>query len=241
MNASVANATIINEETEPPPRSGVYQNYLTLESVDYGEDKPLSLYRCGPPPSSQITEVIMLHGAMYDKEAWMQKGIVDMMCNIRFSQGKPISVIALDLPVGHDSKPLKMAFDALTSRGLLSGRPAVIVTPSSSGIFIANLVKSGKHDHYKDMKRLIRAWIPVATKYVNNVSYSTLVQFKKAKIPILAIHGDKDDWYGHASTQRLRTIADAKRVEIKGSHAVFSDSPIEFVDEVLGFLDENGM
>jgi len=242
-------ATFSEEESRI---AGLYRNYEeisisaadldpTLDSVEYGEAESLKLYRCGPEPSyyeTGFTELILLHGAMYDKEEWMESGILNMLCNLNEASAKSISVTALDLPVSHNGEPLSMAFDALTSRGLLSGHPATFITPSSSGIAVLNLINADDGGNLDELKRIVKAWIPIATKYVNNVPPETLHKFRDEGIPILAINGHLDDKIGREVGKRLRAMAGAKRVQLKGSHKVFADSPREFVKEVVEFLDE---
>jgi hypothetical protein len=41
--------------------------------------------------------------------------------------------------------------------------------------------------------KIIKAWILIASFAVIKASKSTLIQYKDAKIPILSIHGDKDE------------------------------------------------
>jgi hypothetical protein len=43
------------------------------------------------------------------------------------------------------------------------------------------------------LTKIIKAWILIASIAVLKASKSTLIQYKDAKIPILSIHGDKDE------------------------------------------------
>eukprot|EP00579_Thalassiosira_antarctica_P002008 CAMPEP_0201869868 /NCGR_PEP_ID=MMETSP0902-20130614/3217_1 /ASSEMBLY_ACC=CAM_ASM_000551 /TAXON_ID=420261 /ORGANISM="Thalassiosira antarctica, Strain CCMP982" /LENGTH=306 /DNA_ID=CAMNT_0048395427 /DNA_START=12 /DNA_END=932 /DNA_ORIENTATION=- len=215
---------------------------ITHESVAYGE-KTLPYYHCGPLPSHdnpELTELVLLHGAAFTKEDWKSSGILDMLCQIDNEEDEGnLSISALDLPVSADGKELGMAFDALTSNKILSGRAATFVSPSASGKAIVSLGEMAAND-INELTRIIKAWIPVASGAVVKAPESTLLQYKSANIPILAIHGDQDAM-GKKVTNRLTEFSDAKGVELEGRHPVYLDSPEEFVQEVMQFLDEKGL
>eukprot|EP00581_Thalassiosira_minuscula_P033465 CAMPEP_0183767124 /NCGR_PEP_ID=MMETSP0739-20130205/12000_1 /TAXON_ID=385413 /ORGANISM="Thalassiosira miniscula, Strain CCMP1093" /LENGTH=300 /DNA_ID=CAMNT_0026005999 /DNA_START=1 /DNA_END=903 /DNA_ORIENTATION=+ len=229
-------------------RRALYSHYedpttITLEVVDYGGKEHLQLYRCGPKPSNfntDLTELVLLRGAMHGKEQWVTSGILEMLCGLNKEAGRPLSVSALDLPVTTNGEGLAMAFDAL-SRGLLSGRPATFITPASSGIAVVNLAEKGGDSDYADLRRIIKAWVPIATKYINHVPLEALQQFKIAQIPVLSVTGDHDDVLGQHSGELLMAQANAKRVELEGGVRVHLDKPYDFVFEVLKFLDENNL
>lgn len=215
---------------------------ITQGSVAYGETT-LPYYHCGPLPSrdsSELTELVLLHGAAFTKEDWKSSGILGMLCDINNEEDEGnLSISALDLSVKADGKELVAAFDALTSDKILSGRAATFVSPSASGKAIVSLAEMAENGS-NELSRMIKAWIPVASGAVVSASESTLLQYKSASISILAIHGDQDAM-GKKVTQRLVDLNGANGVELEGRHPVYLDSPEEFVQEVMQFLDEKGL
>lgn len=211
---------------------------ITQGSVAYG-GAALPYYHCGPLPSRDdagLTELVLLHGAAFTKEDWKTSGILDMLCEINNEEDEgDLSIIALDLPVSADGGELASAFDALVSSGILSGRPVTFVTPSASGKAMLSL-----GDDSIELMRIVKAWIPVASPAVLKATDSTLMQFRVARIPVLSIHGDKDEM-GKKVTEKLEALTDANGVELEGRHPVYLDSPQEFVGEVMQFLDEKGL
>eukprot|EP00581_Thalassiosira_minuscula_P006425 CAMPEP_0183739240 /NCGR_PEP_ID=MMETSP0737-20130205/56557_1 /TAXON_ID=385413 /ORGANISM="Thalassiosira miniscula, Strain CCMP1093" /LENGTH=297 /DNA_ID=CAMNT_0025973989 /DNA_START=63 /DNA_END=956 /DNA_ORIENTATION=+ len=215
---------------------------ITLGSVAYG-GKNLPYYHCGPLPSADnpdLTELVLLHGAAFTKEDWKSSGILDMLCEINNEEDEGnLSISALDLPVSADGNELGLAFDALTGNKILSGRAATFVSPSASGkalVSLGEMATGGSHE----LSRMIKAWIPVASGSVLGADESTLLQYKSANIPVFAIHGNQDAG-GVKVTKRLTDLIDAKGVELEGRHPVYLDSPEEFVQEVMQFLDEMGL
>ncbi|KAL3772827.1 hypothetical protein ACHAW5_009504 [Stephanodiscus triporus] len=219
-------------------------------SVTYdGGGKVLPYYHCGPLPSSSsrddagMTELVLLHGAAFTKEDWKTSGILDMLCEINNEEDEgDLSILALDLPVSADGRELGMAFDALASDRMLTGRPATFVSPSASGkaiVGLGEMATTGDGDGH-ELTRIVRAWIPVASGAVLKAADSTLIRYRDAKIPILSIHGDKDE-PGKRATEKLKELSDANGVELEGRHPVYLDSPEEFVREVMQFLDEKGL
>ncbi len=234
---------------------------IVLGSVAYahgdGDDSgggALPYYHCGPLPSHDnagLTKLILLHGAAFTKEDWVNSGILDLLCEINNEEDEGnLSILALDLPVKSDGEQLRYAFDALIKGGMLTGRPVTFVTPSASGLAIVKLgemasanggggVEGDEHGS-RELTRIVKAWIPVASPAVLKATDATLMQFKNANIPILSIHGD-GDVMGKKVTKRLEAISGAEGVEFEGGHPVYIDSPQEFAGEVMEFLDEKGL
>ena len=235
---------------------------ITSGSVNYNT-KTLSYYHCGPLPSSSaaaaaaaaaaahddddksldinMSELVLLHGAAFTKEEWKTSNILQMLCEINNEEDEgDLSILALDLPVTADGMELGLAFDSLVSGGVLTGRPVTIITPSASGKSVLSLGEmnssSGSSNSNELLTRIIKAWIPVASFAVLKASESTLVKYKNANIPILSIHGDEDE-AGKKVTERLKEVSNANGVELGGRHPVYLDSPEEFVQEVMQFLD----
>jgi len=214
---------------------------ITQGSVAYG-GSTLAYYHCGPLPSHdnpELTELVLLHGAAFTKEDWKASGILDMLCEINNEEDEGnFSISALDLPVSAKGQELGLAFDALTSNKILSGRAATFVSPSASGKALVSLGEMADNGS-DELSRMIKAWIPVASGAVLGAQASALLQYKTANIPILAIHGDQDT-KGKEVTKKLTELSDAKGVELEGRHPVYLDSPEEFVSEVMQFLDDKG-
>ena len=213
---------------------------ITSGSVTYDENsETLSYYHCGPLPSQEnptLTELVLLHGAAFTKEDWKSSGILNMLCEINNEEDEGnLSIVALDLPVKADGIQFSNAFDVLSSNNVLSGRAVTIISPSASGKAIVSL-----GDMPELLPKILKAWIPVASGAVMGASESTLQSYKVAKIPILAIHGDQDSG-GKKVTEKLKSVVNAKGIELSGRHPVYLDSPEEFVQEVMEFLDEEGL
>ena len=240
---------------------------LTKEgSVTYAgkrDDQNLPYLHCGPmyggeggAASANIDkrELILLHGKKFSKDDWGASGIIDGLCLLGSSTGGAaggLSVTALDLPVASDGSDLSEAFKGLWSEGIISGEAVFIVSPSASGVSVlgladlavstgggSGLLGTGQEDEpQKQLKRVLRGWIPVAAGSVLKSEDVVLGAFRTTGIPILAIHGNNDSG-GRQSTQKLVEAASAKAVELEGGHACYLDSPDEFVKAVLGFIDD---
>lgn len=235
---------------------------ITSGSVSYtSSNLNLPYYHCGPlpttttttpdnnnNPSSSITELVLLHGAAFTKEDWKSSGILDMLCDINNGEDEGnLSILALDLPVSSNGIQLANAFDACVEKQVLSGRSATFVTPSASGKSLVSLGEmaannddSSGNNNNKELTRIIKAWIPVASGAVLGATDATLLSYKQANIPVFAIHGDQDSG-GKKVTEKLKSLIGAKGVELVGRHPVYLDSPEEFVQEVMQFLDEESL
>lgn len=237
LRSGTKNKEQLDEEDVDPMK-------ITEGSVAYdGGKTTLPYYHCGPLPSAdnpELTELVLLHGAAFTKEDWKSSGILDMLCEINNEEDEGnLSISALDLRVQADGKELASAFDALASEKILSGRAATFVSPSASGKAIVGLGEMASGGS-AELSRIMKGWIPVASGAVLGASESTLTQYKSANIPILAIHGDQDAM-GKKVTQKLEETNEANGVELEGRHPVYLDSPEEFVQEVMQYLDEKGL
>jgi len=190
--------------------------------------------------------MILLHGAKYTKEDWSTSGILDDICIKGAAGGGDsdsggFSITALDLSVKADGDGFIDAFDALVNQGVLSGKPLVVISPSASGKSIVSLGASAMNPMTSSsakavLKKMIKVWIPVASPAVLSVKEDGVLRsFSSLGIEILAINGDGDGM-GKRVTQRLVQVG-AKGVELKGGHAVYLDSPNEFVETVLSFME----
>ncbi|KAL3802637.1 hypothetical protein HJC23_011961 [Cyclotella cryptica] len=203
---------------------------INLSQVTYDSGRILSYYHCGPTIDSVTTELVLLHGSTGTKEDFKSKGILDDLCD------GSLSVTALDFPPGADGTKLLSAFDALVKSSTLSGRPVIIVTPSASGASVVSLAENNTNG----LRRMVKAWIPVASPSVLSASDAALQAFPGLNIPVLAINGD-DDGMGRRVTEKLVNDINAKGVELTGGHRVYLFSPIEFVQEIVDFIEEESL
>ncbi|KAL7475897.1 hypothetical protein ACHAW6_001790 [Cyclotella cf. meneghiniana] len=221
---------ISNKEAQHDPMK------ITSSSISYLSTS-LEYYHCGPPPDSSTTELMLLHGAAFTKEDWKTSGILEKFCDLNNDEeGGDLTVTALDLPVSATGKELEAVFDALVEQGVLSGRSVVVVTPSASGKAVVTLAETAMGDNEGVMRKILKGWIPVAPPAVQQASDDVFVIFTRLSIPILAIYGDQDSM-GKKVTDKLVRLANAKGVELEGRHPVYLDSPDEFVQEILQFLE----
>mmetsp|Transcript_4230 Transcript_4230/g.8087 ORF Transcript_4230/g.8087 Transcript_4230/m.8087 type:complete len:276 (-) Transcript_4230:1406-2233(-) len=209
---------------------------LTLPFGTGSDNKSLNYVHCGNIfTRSTITdkdiEILLLHGAKYSKDDWAHSGILNELC---LEGGTHISVTALDLSVASHGDGFRDAFDALVQGEVLCGKPVVVVSPSASGKAIVSLANRAEiQGDISDLKHMIKTWIPVASPSVLAVKDdSVLENFSRAVIPIVSIHGDQDVM-GKKVTAKLVQTAGAKGVELKGGHAVYLDSPHDFVQVII--------
>lgn len=218
-------AITINEGEHDPMK-------IISSSVSYASTS-IEYYHCGPHPDESTSELVMLHGAAFTKEDWKTSGILEKLCDLNNDEdGGDLTITALDLPVSATGDELMSVYDALMDKGVLSGRPVVVVTPSASGKAVVTLAA----DEEK-LSKVMKGWIPVAPPAVGHADDEAFEYFNKLSIPVLAIYGDQDSM-GKKVTEKLVKLVNAKGVKLEGKHPVYLDSPDEFVQEVLQFLDE---
>jgi hypothetical protein len=209
----------------------VLETYEVQMDLPYGsgtDKKSLSYYHCGSTISSSSytskdNEILLLHGAAFTKENWVESEILQNLClkgNDNISENGRLSVTALDLSVQADGNGLKSAFDSLIEKGVLSGNPLVVVTPSASGKTIVSMITDNESSLLRD---IVKVWMPVASFAVMSVKNDNVF---------------KEDKKGKSVTKRLVDFANAKGVEIKGGHPCYLDSPVVFVDTILSFLHD---
>lgn len=225
MMAKHKSAIANNEGEHDPMRIISSSASYSSTSIDY--------YHCGPHPDESTSELVMLHGAAFTKEDWKTSGILEKLCDLNNDEeGGDLTVTALDLPVSATGDELMAVYDALVDKGVVSGRPVVVVTPSASGKAVVTLAA----DEEK-LGKVIKGWIAVAPPAVGQADDEAFEYLNKLSIPVLAIYGDQDSM-GKKVTDKLSKLVSAKAVELEGKHPVYLDSPDEFVQEVLQFLDE---
>lgn len=212
----------------------IVRGVVEVQGGSSGEG-PMALpyLHCGPRHTPSYgkagghAELVLLHGAKFTKEDWRTSGIMAKFC--KDSKARPgLSVTALDLPVSADGSALVDAFHSLVREKVLSGDPAVFVTPSASGkamITMSEAVKRGSR--LESIANMVQIWIPVACGAVLRADTDALEIYQD--IPVLAIYGSEDPIAGKKSSELLANIIGAETVELRGRHPVYLDSPDEFV------------
>jgi hypothetical protein len=176
---------------------------------------------------NNVVHMVFLHGARFSKEDWKTSGILEQFCKV-----PSLSVSAVDLPVSAGHSDLKKILTAMQEEQLIS-KPVTLVTPSASGKTLTDWMING---NVNELPKFVNIWIPVAAGSVGKVSDDQVKSVKTLDgFSILAVYGDKDNG-GKVTSDRLETIAGAKKVELPGSHPVYLDSPDAFVTTVLDYL-----
>ncbi len=141
------------------------------------------------------------------------------------------TVIALDFPVSTDYSGLIRVLDDLTTDGLVS-TPVTVVTPSASGYSVVSWIINGD---VSQIPNYISEWVPVASSSLVYASDDQITALKGLSgLRILAINGN-DDSAGGKYSARLEDLAGATAVELTGRHAVYLQSPDDFVQTILSF------
>ncbi len=225
------------------------------------DKKTLEFYHCGGNNGEGVgenkqpvlvKEVILLHGAAFTKEDWVTSGILEQFClkgsevdvesttkesAKQSTERKSFRFLALDLSVRADGDGFRNAVESLIQSGALSGNPVAVISPSAGGKAIVSLA-----ENQNNLKKLISHWIPVASGAVLQVKDDddNLTNFSSVGVRVLAINGDGDKM-GKKVTQKLvKSIEGAKGLELKGGHPCYLDSPNEFVDSVMDFINDGG-
>ena len=203
----------------------------------------ISYYHCGPKYSYEAInnndiEILLLHGAIYNKEHWRKSGILQKLCI-----NEKVSVTAADLSVSSDGNGLYDLFNSLVEDSVISGRPLNVVTPSASGksvVSLAEYVGSSveEEERYHYLERMVKSWTPIASGSVLLASEESLAVFHTKDIPVLAMHG-KEDIMGLKVTDRLVKFANAEKAVTDGGHAGYFDVPDAFADILLTFLEKD--
>ena len=167
--------------------------------------------------------VLLLHGRSFHAGTWLNLGTLDLLAKNSYK------AVALDLPGFGKSEgtlPPPEAFLAELIPELDLVKP-VVVAPSMSGLFAFPFIK-----HHP---RLAGGFVPVAP--VGAREYAPLLG--ETDVATLIFWGEKDDLFapsegeylaGHLPRSRLVVIPEA-------GHACYLDSPDEFHNELVGFLD----
>jgi hypothetical protein len=217
---TISSSNKSNDEFQPVGNDNISSPSGSNVIVE-GSSGGIPYLRCSS--SSQMTELVLLHGASFSKEIWRSKGMLAKIC-------RHFSVMALDLHTSAGHNELEQVLDAMKEDGLCK-LPVSIVTPSASGNTIVDWLSD-----MQVMKRYIRKWIPVASPAIALGDKSQLQELGDW-LPILAIYGDRDK-AGKRLSNILGDWSKANVTEIPGGHPCYLDSPDLFVQLLHDFLSE---
>jgi hypothetical protein len=180
-------------------------------------------------------QIILLHGASFTKETWESDDMLSKFC-----AGSQV-VIALDLPVSTDYQGLIQVLESLkgitdtASPPLITSQPVTLVSPSASGLAMVTWIMAS-NDEVARLPDYISLWVPVATGSLVQATDDQIAALQNLypHLRILAINGNDDQAGGKYST-RLADLANATAVELVGRHAVYLQSPDDFVQTILNF------
>lgn len=212
----------------------------------------ISYYHCGPKytyDQDDSIELLLLHGSNYTKEDWRKSNILQKLC----SNNKKYSVTAADLSITSDGNGFIDLFTSLVDDNIISGRPINVITPSESSKCIISLAEyattttksSEIEESFHYLEQTINSWIPIvgSSKILINASEASLVEFSKKDIPILAIHGIKDNnnMDSIKVTNRLIKFSNAEKAVLSGDghNSYYFDDPDNFVNILFKFLKKH--
>lgn len=181
-------------------------------------------------------QVVLLHGSSFTKEVWESDDMLTKFC------GGAQIVVALDFPVSTDYQGLIQVLEALQlptdeEPVPLISLPVTLVTPSASGFAMVSWIMSDDADtQFSRIPSFVVEWVPVATGSLVSASDEQIAALQRLSpdFRILAINGNNDRAGGKYSA-RLADLAKATAVELVGRHAVYLQSPDEFVQTILEF------
>lgn len=141
--------------------------------------------------------------------------------------------IALDWPSNNnDHVRLMETLNSLQDdEQFLFTLPIILVTPSASGYSMVDWIVRG---NVALLSNYVSTWVPVATgslPLASDDQVTSIMEYEPMTF-VLAIHGN-DDMAGARYSARLERLANATVVELMGGHAVYLQSPVDFVDTIL--------
>lgn len=197
----------------------------TTSVVQRGSIGNVPYYHCD---NKNGVSLVLLHGAKYTKEDWLNSGILFDLCQAS------LQVVALDLSVKATHSDLQHILDQLAARKLIQ-LPITLVTPSASGFAVVDWIQHAGQaqelDHY------VRTWVPVASLSVRTASPEALSALTKTNVQIFAMHGDLD-LPGKKSSELLQQYSGARVQELPGGHPFYLDSPKLFVQTILAYIED---
>jgi hypothetical protein len=193
----------------------------------------IHFYHCNSIIEDTKYSIILLHGKSFTKEDWKRVGILGHLCAIPSA-----SVTALDFTVRASGSDVKQILDLLAANRLASLPVTALVTPSASGAGVLDWITTAATQHtLKEIPKLIQTWIPVASNSVMNADGEALRQIAHLDgFSILALYGDQD-LTGKKSMVKLGQLAGADVKVQHGRHPCYIDSPDQFVETILNYLN----
>jgi hypothetical protein len=205
------------------------------ETVSGATTGGMAYLRCANNTNVAGKQVVLLHGSSFSKETWESDDMLTKFCT------GAMMVIALDFPVSTNYQGLIQVLEDLQDPteteeiALLSNqKPVTLVTPSASGYSMVSWIMSGATD-LSLLPSYVAEWVPVATGSLVSASDDQIAALLDVSpFRILAINGNEDSAGGKYSA-RLADLVNATAVELVGRHAVYLQSPDEFVQTILEF------
>jgi hypothetical protein len=136
--------------------------------------------------------------------------------------------MALDWWTGANHQDLMETLEALQQDSLLEEELPILVTPSASGFSMVDWMMNGD---VSLLRNYLSTWVPVATGSLPLASDEEVASILGI-VSVLAIHGN-DDMAGGRYSARLEELAGATVVELVGRHAVYLQSPDDFVQTIV--------
>jgi hypothetical protein len=185
------------------------------------------------PESESARSLILLHGAKFTREDWKAapQNLLQKFCSSPTQHS--LHVYAVDLP--QNTHGYLQAFLVAMTQSHNLQTPVSLVTPSASGVTMVGWLSDDRAS--STIPQFVRQWIPVAALSVIAANEADLGKLNQLyRIPVLAIYGDQDP-QGRICSNKLHMVADAKVVELEGTHPCYLDSPVDFVETVVLFVD----
>jgi hypothetical protein len=198
------------------------------EIIDGTTSNGIAYLRCtsSSTASADNKQIVLLHGSSFSKETWLSDDMLTKFC------AGAETVIALDFPVSTNYEGLMDVLDDLKNEEQIIHEPVTLVTPSASGYSIVSWMMNGD---VTQLSNYVSEWVPVATGSLVSASDEQIIALRDLPgFRILAINGN-DDSAGGKYSARLAELANATAVELTGRHAVYLQSPDDFVNTILQF------
>jgi hypothetical protein len=199
------------------------------EIIDGTTSNGIAYLRCTSSSTASADkkkQIVLLHGSSFSKETWLSDDMLTKFC------AGAETVIALDFPVSTNYEGLMDVLDDLKNEERIINEPVTLVTPSASGYSIVTWMTNGD---VTQLSNYVSEWVPVATGSLVSASDEQVIALRDLPgFRILAINGN-DDSAGGKYSARLADLANATAVELTGRHAVYLQSPDDFVNTILQF------
>lgn len=245
-DSTLSNASILKEASTKPKFHTLDQSNndvdtidITMGRVSIDEITSVPYIHCGKFYSGknnepQPKELLLLHGAKYKKETWLESNILPTFCSL----DPTLSVVAVDLSVKASGQELTKLFTGLKNEKILSGKPLTILSPSASGRSVLDLLEASTKDT-RAVTQIMKGWIPVACGGVTFASDHVLGQLSTLHIPTLAMYGNLDKT-GKQVSEKLKEAGKSyvTVMDLNGGHPVYLDDTSRFINYVSMFIDK---